>query len=63
MPHTVQPCQISDSEQSLRNKALDMKPSWEELFWEKFHRKHKQVLSEVKEMLHLEATEVEQVMF
>lgn len=62
MPHSDQACQILDSGLSVRNKALDVKPSWEEEFWEKFHHKHKQVFSEVKEMLHLEVTEVEEVM-
>lgn len=62
MPQTAQPSQILDSGQSLRNKALYMKPNREEEFWDKFHRKHMQVFGEVKEMLHLEVKEVEEVM-
>ncbi|KAB5528728.1 hypothetical protein PHYPO_G00143510 [Pangasianodon hypophthalmus] len=60
MPQTLQPCQILDPGQSLRNKELYMNPKWEEEFWEKFHHKHKQVFGEVKEMLHLETQKMDE---
>ncbi|MCI4392886.1 hypothetical protein PGIGA_G00151070 [Pangasianodon gigas] len=60
MPQTLQPCQILDPGQSLRNKELYVNPNWEEEFWEKFHHKHKQVFGEVKEMLHLEAKKMDE---
>lgn len=61
MPQTVQPRQILDPGESLRNKALYV--NWEEEFWEKFHSKHKQVFGEVKEMHHPEPKEVKEVFF
>lgn len=61
MPQTVQPCQILDPGQSSRDKALYMNPNWGEEFWEKFHRKHKQVFGEVKVVLQLETKKVEEV--
>lgn len=54
MPQTVRPCQVLDPGQSWRIK---------EEFWEKFHHKQKAVFGGVKEMLDLEAKEVDEVVF
>ncbi|KAK3514318.1 hypothetical protein QTP70_014169 [Hemibagrus guttatus] len=60
MPQTLQPCQSLDPGRSLRDKAIYVNPNLEEEFWEKFHRKHKQVFGEVKEKIKLEAKKVEE---
>ncbi|KAK2845366.1 hypothetical protein Q7C36_010220 [Tachysurus vachellii] len=60
MPQRLQPCQILDPGRSLREKASYVNSIRDEEFWEKFHRKHKQVFGEVKEKIKLEAWNVEE---
>lgn len=63
MPQRLQPCQILDPGRSLREKASYVNPIRDEEFWEKFHRKHKQVFGEVKEKIKLETWKVEEVLY